>query len=245
MKKRFDDIFDSARYTKALDVLNKQKKGLASKAKDISGDLKGLHADKVAAQDHLKRKASAEKAIESADAAIKASDDKQAALRDEKARISDKMRKLQAQEQGLQECRAEVDGLERLLRALAELGAGGEVGGDEGGGSEGAAGGGAAHTHLLPQAYIIALGEEGGGVVLLKLSWIEDNGQTIFHGQARPAVAAGAPPPAAPPSGMPPSRIPPRRPSGIPARPRIRRSETAPAPDGSCRPPPPPGARRR
>ena len=32
LKKRFDDIFDSARYTKALDVLNKQKKGLASKA---------------------------------------------------------------------------------------------------------------------------------------------------------------------------------------------------------------------
>ena len=31
------------------------EKGLASKAKDISGDLKGLHADKIAAQDHLKR----------------------------------------------------------------------------------------------------------------------------------------------------------------------------------------------
>ena len=120
LKKRFDDIFDSARYTKALDVLNKQKKGLASKAKDISGDLKGLHADKVAAQDHLKRKASAEKAIESADASIKACDDKQLALRDEKARISDKMRKLQQQEQGLQECRAEVDGLERSLRYLEE-----------------------------------------------------------------------------------------------------------------------------
>ena len=43
-------------------MFNKQKKGLASKAKDISGDLKGLHADKIAAQDHLKRKASAEKA---------------------------------------------------------------------------------------------------------------------------------------------------------------------------------------
>ena len=120
LKKRFDDIFDSARYTKALDVLNKQKKGLASKAKDISGDLKGLHADKVAAQDHLKRKASAEKAIESADAAIKASDDKQAALRDEKSRINDKLRKLQQQEQGLQECRAEVDGLERSLKYLEE-----------------------------------------------------------------------------------------------------------------------------
>ena len=100
--------------------MNKQKKGLASKAKDISGDLKGLHADKVAAQDHLKRKASAEKAIQSADASIKACDDKQSALRDEKARISDKMRKLQQQEQGLQECRAEVDGLERSLRYLEE-----------------------------------------------------------------------------------------------------------------------------
>ena len=108
------------RSTQALDVLNKQKKGLASKAKDISGDLKGLHADKVAAQDHLKRKASAEKAIESADAQIKACDDKQASLRDEKARITDKMRKLQQQEQGLQACRAEVDGLERSLRYLEE-----------------------------------------------------------------------------------------------------------------------------
>ena len=84
-------------------MLNKQKKGLASKAKDISGDLKGLHADKVAAQDHLKRKASAEKAIQRADASIKACDDKQLALRDEKARISDKMRNLQQlQEQASQ-----------------------------------------------------------------------------------------------------------------------------------------------
>ena len=74
----------------------------------------------MAAQDHLKRKASAEKAIESADAAIKASDDKQLALRDEKSRINDKLRKLQAQEQGLQECRAEVDGLERSLKYLEE-----------------------------------------------------------------------------------------------------------------------------
>ena len=41
-------------------------------------------------------------------------------MRDEKARISDKMRKLQAQEQGLQECRAEVDRLERSLKYLEE-----------------------------------------------------------------------------------------------------------------------------
>ena len=41
-------------------------------------------------------------------------------MRDEKSRINDKLRKLQAQEQGLQECRAEVDGLERSLKYLEE-----------------------------------------------------------------------------------------------------------------------------
>ena len=50
LKKRFDDIFDSARYTKALDVLNKQKKGLASKAKDISGDLKVEYCSDVSGE---------------------------------------------------------------------------------------------------------------------------------------------------------------------------------------------------
>ena len=38
----------------------------------------------------------------------------------EKSRINDKLRKLQQQEQGLQECRAEVDGLERSLKYLEE-----------------------------------------------------------------------------------------------------------------------------
>ena len=120
LKKRFDDIFESARYTKALEVLQKQKKSLAASAKDISGDLKGLHADKVAAQDHAKRKASADAAIAQADACIKASDEKQSLLREEKERINDRLRKIQSMERGLTETKQEIDGLERSLKYLDE-----------------------------------------------------------------------------------------------------------------------------
>lgn len=45
MKKRFDDVFESTRYTKALEALNKTKKEIQSKAKDLKGELmeQGAH----------------------------------------------------------------------------------------------------------------------------------------------------------------------------------------------------------
>jgi DNA repair protein RAD50 len=50
LKKRFDDIFDSTRYTKALDVFTKLKKEYNAKVKDIKVDVAGfashLHAAK-------------------------------------------------------------------------------------------------------------------------------------------------------------------------------------------------------
>ena len=50
LKKRFDDIFDSTRYTKAIDVFRKTEKELTSKAKDLKADLAGLQSHKHAAQ---------------------------------------------------------------------------------------------------------------------------------------------------------------------------------------------------
>lgn len=48
LKKRFDDIFDSTRYTKALEVFSKLKKEYTAKVKDIKADVAGfashLHA---------------------------------------------------------------------------------------------------------------------------------------------------------------------------------------------------------
>jgi DNA repair protein RAD50 len=50
LKKRFDEIFDSSRYTKAIEVLRKKEKSYISLAKDIKVDLAGLQSHKHAAQ---------------------------------------------------------------------------------------------------------------------------------------------------------------------------------------------------
>jgi DNA repair protein RAD50 len=39
LKKRFDDVFESTRYTKALEALQKTKKEVAAKAKDLKGEV--------------------------------------------------------------------------------------------------------------------------------------------------------------------------------------------------------------
>lgn len=45
LKKRFDDVFESTRYTKALEALNKTKKEIVSKSKDLKAELmeQGAH----------------------------------------------------------------------------------------------------------------------------------------------------------------------------------------------------------
>lgn len=50
LKKRFDEIFDSHRYSKAIEVLRKKEKSYLSLAKDIKADLSGLNSHKHAAQ---------------------------------------------------------------------------------------------------------------------------------------------------------------------------------------------------
>lgn len=49
LKKRFDDIFDSARYAKALDSIRKLKLEYSNKGKDLKADLNGLASHKHAA----------------------------------------------------------------------------------------------------------------------------------------------------------------------------------------------------
>ena len=50
LKKRFDDIFDSTRYTKAIDVFRKTEKELLVQVKDLKADLAGLSSHRHAAQ---------------------------------------------------------------------------------------------------------------------------------------------------------------------------------------------------
>lgn len=47
LKKRFDDIFDSTRYAKALEAIKAEKKNYASQAKDLKAELEGLNSHKV------------------------------------------------------------------------------------------------------------------------------------------------------------------------------------------------------
>jgi DNA repair protein RAD50 len=49
LKKRFDDIFDSTRYAKALDAIKAEKKTYAALAKDLKAELEGLNSHKFAA----------------------------------------------------------------------------------------------------------------------------------------------------------------------------------------------------
>jgi len=49
LKKRFDDIFDSTRFAKALDAIKTERKTYASLAKDLKAELEGLNSHKFAA----------------------------------------------------------------------------------------------------------------------------------------------------------------------------------------------------
>ena len=50
LKKRFDEIFDSTRYAKALDAVAKSKKETSLKVKDLTATLEGLKAHLHAAE---------------------------------------------------------------------------------------------------------------------------------------------------------------------------------------------------
>ncbi|CAM9975589.1 unnamed protein product, partial [Phaeothamnion confervicola] len=52
VKKKFDDIFESSRYTKALDTIKKLKQEYALKVKELRADLEGLKAHKMAAENY-------------------------------------------------------------------------------------------------------------------------------------------------------------------------------------------------
>ena len=53
LKKRFDDIFDSTRYAKALEAIKASRKEYAAQVKDLKADLEGLKSHKHAASGFL------------------------------------------------------------------------------------------------------------------------------------------------------------------------------------------------
>lgn len=71
LKKRFDDIFESTRYTKALDALMKSKKEFQAKAKDIKTDLAELSAHLSTAKRHEQELASCVESQQSCEDSLK------------------------------------------------------------------------------------------------------------------------------------------------------------------------------
>jgi len=67
LKKRFDDIFDSTRYTKALDVFRKTEKEMNSKVKDLKAELAGLSSHQHAAKEYRKELTEQNEQLESLD----------------------------------------------------------------------------------------------------------------------------------------------------------------------------------
>jgi DNA repair protein RAD50 len=67
LKKRFDEIFDSSRYSKAIEVLRKKEKSLLGVAKDIKADLAGLNSHRHAAKGFLAEKEEQKEVLEEID----------------------------------------------------------------------------------------------------------------------------------------------------------------------------------
>lgn len=87
LKKRFDDIFDSTKYTKALAVFRQTEKDFNNKAKELKVDLAGYSAHKQAAQGFKKECEEQNEALES--------------VEDTKKEVSQKIEKYKARQEKL------------------------------------------------------------------------------------------------------------------------------------------------
>ena len=128
LKKKFDDIFESARYSKALDELRKRRLEKNAQVKELVGDLKGLQADKVAASDHRKRLEAAEAAVAECDGLIAECDEKSDAAHAELAQIKTERQAMEAREAKIAAAQKLVDDAEAKIAFMVEgLGAMGEM----------------------------------------------------------------------------------------------------------------------
>lgn len=90
LKKRFDDIFDSTRYAKALEAIKLSRKGYASEAKDLKAELEGLNSHKHAATGFREELEDCRDKISDVEDKIKRCDDeieREAKVRDEAATV--------------------------------------------------------------------------------------------------------------------------------------------------------------
>jgi len=80
LKKRFDEIFDSTRYSKAIAIFKQTEKDMNAKCKDLKAELAGLKSHQHAAHAFRKELGEANEAIEELDEEKKRIDEEVAAL---------------------------------------------------------------------------------------------------------------------------------------------------------------------
>lgn len=122
LKKRFDDIFDSTRYTKALEQITKTRKGLVSTSKDHKADLNSLASHKHAAsltreelEQNLEKMDIITKDIESYDEQIEHQMKHLEELEESEQKLEEAREQIQHQESLIQEQELVAQSIQELL----------------------------------------------------------------------------------------------------------------------------------
>lgn len=89
LKKRFDEIFDSTRYSKAIGIFKQTEKDMNAKVKDLKAEMAGLKSHQHAAHGFRKELSEANETIEDLDEEKKRIDDEMAALEEQIQTYSD------------------------------------------------------------------------------------------------------------------------------------------------------------
>ena len=111
LKKRFDDIFDSTMYSKALESFRKTKKELTSQAKDIKADVNTYKSHRFAAQEFRKELSQQNEGLENLEEQIKEARDTADAGRKEQKQWSLLAADVDALDQLIQDRQAELTNL--------------------------------------------------------------------------------------------------------------------------------------
>ena len=122
LKKRFDDIFDSTRYTKALDEITKTRKTLMLTAKDHKADLNSLASHKHAAsltreelEENIEKILEVQEDIKSYDEQIQLQIDRIEELEESEQKIIEAKENIQQHENLIQEQEAVAASIQDLL----------------------------------------------------------------------------------------------------------------------------------
>ena len=106
LKKRFDEIFDSTRYSKAIAIFKQTEKDMNAKVKDLFAELSGLKSHQHAAQGFRKDLAEATESLEELD--------------DEKKRIDQDMQQMDEEINKLRDIEIHVSAVEAELDAAQQ-----------------------------------------------------------------------------------------------------------------------------